>query len=63
MLVNLKYVLDLAEKGNFAIPAFNVYNMETVIGVIHAAEEMKAPIIMQVYPRLMKEETGYYLSP
>lgn len=63
MLVNLKYVLDLAEKGNFAIPAFNVYNMESVIGVLHAAEEMNAPIIMQVYPRLMKEETGYFLSP
>ena len=37
--------------------------MESVIGVLHAAEEMKAPIIMQVYPRLMKEETGYFLSP
>ncbi|MBO5408400.1 MAG: class II fructose-bisphosphate aldolase [Clostridia bacterium] len=63
MLVNLQYVLDLAEKGNFAIPAFNVYNMESVMGVLKAAEEMKAPIIMQVYPRLMKEETGYFLSP
>ncbi len=63
MLVNLQYVLDLAEKGNFAIPAFNVYNMESVMGVLAAAEEMKAPIIMQVYPRLMKEETGYFLSP
>lgn len=63
MLVNLKYVLDLAEKGNFAIPAFNVYNMETVMGVLKAAEEMRAPVIMQVYPRLMKEETGYFLSP
>ena len=63
MLVNLKYVLDLAEKGNFAIPAFNVYNMESVMGALKAAEEMKAPIIMQVYPRLMKEETGYFLSP
>lgn len=63
MLVNLKYVLDLAEKGNFAVPAFNVYNMETVMGALKAAEEMHAPIIMQVYPRLMKEETGYFLSP
>ena len=63
MLVNLKYVLDLAEKGNFCVPAFNVYNMESAMGVIKAAEETKAPIIMQVYPRLMKEETGYYLAP
>ena len=63
MLVNLKYVLELAEKGNFCIPAFNVYNMETVMGVLKAAEEAKAPIIMQVYPRLMKEECGYFLAP
>ena len=63
MLVSLKEVSDLAEKRNFAIPAFNVYNMESVMGVLKAAEEMKAPIIMQVYPRLMKEETGYFLSP
>ena len=63
MLVNLQYVLDLAEKGNFAIPAFNVYNLETVMGVIDAAEEMRAPVILQVYPRLLNEEVGYYLAP
>ena len=34
MLVNLKYVLDMAERGNFCVPAFNVYNMESVIGVL-----------------------------
>lgn len=48
MLKNLKDVIELAEKGNFAIPAFNVYNTETVMGVIKAAEEAKAPIIIQV---------------
>lgn len=53
----------MAEEGGYCIPAFNVYNMESVIGVLHAAEEERAPIIMQVYPRLMKEETGYFLSP
>ena len=63
MLVNLQTVIDMAEKGNYCIPAFNVYNMETVMGVLQAAEQMRAPIIMQVYPRLMKEETGYFLSP
>lgn len=63
MLVTLGEVLKIAEKGEFCIPAFNVYNMETVMGVLAAAEETKAPIIMQVYPRLMKEEAGYFLSP
>ncbi len=63
MLVNLQTVLDMAEKGGYAVPAFNVYNMETVIGAIHAVEEMRSPAILQVYPRLFKEEAGYYLSP
>lgn len=63
MLVGLKHVIDMAEKGNFCIPAFNVYNIESVMGVIEAAEEAKAPIIMQVYPRLIDEQVGYYLAP
>ena len=63
MLVNLQTILKDADEGGYAVPAFNVYNMETVMGVIAAAEEAKAPIIMQIYPRLMKEEAGYYLSP
>lgn len=63
MLVGLKEILNMAEEGGYAIPAFNVYNMETCMGVIAAAEELKAPVILQVYPRLFKEEAGYYLSP
>lgn len=63
MLVNLQTVIDMAEMGNYCIPAFNVYNIETVMGVIKAAEEAKAPVILQVYPRLINEEVGYYLAP
>lgn len=63
MLVSLKDVIDMAEKGGFAIPAFNVYNTETVMGVAKAAEESRAPVIIQVYPRLLNEEVGYYLCP
>ena len=63
MLVSLKEIIGMAENGGFAIPAFNVYNTETVMGVIKAAEEEKAPVIIQVYPRLLNEEVGYYLCP
>ena len=28
-----------------------------------AAEEAKAPVIIQVYPRLINDEVGYYLAP
>ena len=62
MLVNLKEILNIAEKGNFAVPAFNTYNMETVMGVIGAAEELNAPVILQSYSRLFNSDNGYYLS-
>ncbi len=63
MLVNLQTIIGMAEKGNYCIPAFNVYNTETVMGVIAAAEEAKAPVIIQIYPRLIKEEVGFYVCP
>lgn len=63
MLVSLKEIIDMAEKGNFAIPAFNVYNTETIMGVVDAAEELRAPVIIQVYPRLLNEEVGFYICP
>ena len=63
MLVNLKQIISMAEQGGYCVPAFNVYNIETVMGVIDAAEEAKAPVIIQVYPRLINQEVGYYLAP
>ncbi|MBE6733693.1 MAG: class II fructose-bisphosphate aldolase [Ruminococcaceae bacterium] len=63
MLVSLQEIIGMAEKGGYCIPAFNVYNTETVMGVIDAADELKAPVIMQVYPRLVNEQVGYYIAP
>jgi len=63
MLVGLKEILDMAEKGGYAIPAFNIYNMETVMGIIEAAEETKAPIIIQNYSRLVTNGEAYYAAP
>lgn len=63
MLVNLQTIIGMAEKGNFCVPAFNVYNVESVMGIIKAAEEEKAPVILQLYPRLINEEVGFYVAP
>ena len=41
MLVTLQEMINMAEAGGYCIPAFNVYNVETVMGVIQAAEEEK----------------------
>ena len=63
MIVTFNEILAIADKGGFAIPAFNVYNMETTMGMIAAAEEAKAPVILQFYSRLAGNEEGYYLAP
>lgn len=63
MLVRLDQILSDAQKNNYAVPAFNVYNMETVMGVINAAEHNNAPVILQSYSRLFTNEEAYYLAP
>ena len=63
MLVNLNDVLRDAQKNHYGVGLFNTTDTDMLEAVIEAAEEMRSPIIMQVYPRLMKEDTGYFLSP
>lgn len=46
MLANIKYWEETAQKNGFAIPHCNVWNAEMLMGVIEAAEETKAPIII-----------------
>ena len=47
-LVTSKFLLERAYKDHFAIGAFNANNMEQVQAVIEAAEEERAPVILQV---------------
>lgn len=63
MIYGLKEILDIGEAGGFAVPAFNVYNLETVLGVMHAAEETGAPVIFQMYSRLFDSDIAQYVSP
>ena len=53
-LITTKQILKQAQEGNYAIGAFNVENMEMVMAVISAAEEMNAPFIMQTTPSTVK---------
>lgn len=53
IVTSKKMLLD-AQKGGYAVGAFNVENMEMVMAVIAAAEEMKAPVILQTTPSTVK---------
>ena len=46
MLVNLEYVLKIAEEKNCAIGSFNTPNLENMIAVISAAEKLNVPVII-----------------
>ncbi len=47
-LVTTKEMFRKAYDGGYAIGAFNVNNMEIVQGITEAAQELKAPLILQV---------------
>ena len=46
MLSDIRYWEKKATEGHYAIPHFNVWNAEMLMGVIDAAEELRAPIII-----------------
>lgn len=49
-LVSTKAMLLKAQKENYAVPAFNVHNLETVQVVAETAAEMGSPVIMAGTP-------------
>lgn len=62
MLVNMKEILETAEKNQYAIGCINTPNVETIRAVIGAAEELNTPVIIdhaQVHDSLIPiERTG-----
>lgn len=48
MLVNMKYILDNANRDGYAVMAVNSVDMEMVRAVIEAANEEHSPIIVQM---------------
>ena len=53
-LVTSEQMLLDAQKGGYAVGAFNVENMEMVKAVIAAAEELRAPVMLQTTPSTVK---------
>lgn len=47
MLTTGLKILKVANKHPYAIPAFNFYNLETLLAILEGAQEMNAPVIVQ----------------
>jgi fructose-bisphosphate aldolase class II len=45
--VSLRQLLDHAAERNYGVPAFNINNMEQVLGIMAAAAAVDAPVILQ----------------
>jgi fructose-bisphosphate aldolase, class II len=58
----LREVLAEAERGNYAVGAFNANNMEIVQAIIEAAEEERAPVILQASQGALKYAGIRYIT-
>ena len=57
-LVTSKKMLADAQRGGYAVGAFNAENMEMVLAILEAATELNAPVMIQTTPSTVK-----YASP
>ena len=46
-LISLRQLLDHAAEFDYGVPAFNINNMEQVLAIMEAADEVDAPVIVQ----------------
>lgn len=63
MLVNMRDLLADAQDGNYAVGSFSVANMEMVLGVLKAAKELNAPIILQIAEVRLKQSPLEIIGP
>lgn len=50
MIYNMRDVLQVARKKQFAVPAFNISSLEMLKAVIKKSEELDAPVIIEIHP-------------
>ncbi len=49
-LVPTQHLVDMAERENFALPAFNAPHLEFMMWVLEEAEHKRSPVIIQIAP-------------
>lgn len=59
----MRDLLADAEQGNYAVGSFSVANMEMVLGVLKAAKELSAPVILQIAEVRLKQSPLELIGP
>ena len=58
MLINTKEMLIEAQRHGYAIPAFNIHNLETIQTVVETANRLHSPVILAATPGTVKYAGG-----
>lgn len=60
-IVNTREMFAKAQKGKYAIPAFNIHNLETIQVVVDTAAALRSPVILAGTPSTIEYGGGDYL--
>ena len=60
-IISTKGMLVKAQREHYAVPAFNIHNLETIQVVLEAAAELKSPVILAGTPSTISYAGGEYL--
>lgn len=60
-IVSTKEMLKKAQKEGYAVPAFNIHNLETLQVVVDTAAELKSPVILAGTPSTIKYAGAEYI--
>lgn len=60
-ILSTKQILINAMRENYAVPAFNIHNLETIQGVVETAAEMRSPVILAGTPSTINYAGGEYI--
>lgn len=58
MILSTREMLKKAQKEGYAVPAFNIHNMETLQVVAETAAEMRSPVIIAGTPSTIEDYAG-----
>lgn len=61
MILSTRQMLLDAQAGHYAVPAFNIHNLETLQVVADTAKEMRSPLIIAVTPSTIKYARDEYV--
>lgn len=60
-ILSTREMLKKAQKEGYAVPAFNIHNLETLQVVVETANELKSPVILAGTPSTIEYAGGDYL--